>query len=132
MSMSLSELCECTIFRLEGCKKSLSDALGRFCYNEPADQASFGYRSSLSHARVLQMVELFQMSPQFLSSMFGEFSTMAPGDFTLHDEYGCRQSLGKPFIALDLPMCASNDRQSSSASSLIGRSIGGYCHLRST
>lgn len=55
------------------------------------------------------MVELFQMSPQFLSSIFGEFNTMAPGDFALHDEHGCRQSLGKSSIALDLPMCVPND-----------------------
>jgi hypothetical protein len=41
------------------------------------------------------LAELLQMSPQFLSSMFGEFSYMAPGDFSLHDEHECKQSLGK-------------------------------------
>jgi hypothetical protein len=79
---------------IEGRQKPMTDAY-RFCYNEPADRASFGYRTSLSHPLALQMAELFQMSPQFLSSMFGEFSYMAPGDFAVHDEHGGRLSLGK-------------------------------------
>jgi hypothetical protein len=78
------------------------------------------------------MVELFQMSPQFLSSIFGEFNTMAPGDFALHDEHGCRQSLGKSSIALDVPISVPDDQQTFSANNLIGRSTGGYCHPRST
>jgi hypothetical protein len=51
------------------------------------------------------MVELFRMSPQFLTSLFGEFSYMAPGDFTLHDERGCKQSLGESAVTLSPLMC---------------------------
>jgi hypothetical protein len=56
-----------------------------------------------------QMAEQLQMSPQFLTSMFGEFSYWAPGDFALHDNQGRKQSFGKSAIIPGIFMYLANN-----------------------
>jgi hypothetical protein len=56
------------------------------------------------------MAELVEMSPPFLSSMFGECSYMAPGDFALNDENACKQSLGESAISFNASIDSTNHR----------------------
>ena len=66
-----------------------------FCYIEKSDETTFGCRLSLSQARMHQLLETFEVSPQVLSLMLGEPDYWAPGDFASLVQQSVTGKLGK-------------------------------------
>lgn len=80
---------------MNGALASILTAKHCFCYIERSDQTTFGCRLSLTQARMHQLVETLEVSPQVLSLMLGEPDYWAPGDFASLIQKSVPEKLGK-------------------------------------